>query len=506
MNNLPLRTALISCAAALAAVWIGAGIAQEEYTLAFMVTAVAALMLVTAITPQPIEAWVLGSLAFAYVVGNRGFAQLMPIPGLPAFFGELGLALCGVILTLRGALQRRLPVQRDAVNLLLLAWIGLATARVGFDLQSFGLVALRDYAMVYYAFFFFIAQEVAGQERNRALLRTWLTVAFVVLPVTASLFEAFPAFFLTKFTVRNTPIMFYKDDLVGTFLFAGFIYLLPHEGEFLPRQWWRWAFALGSLGVGLAQLSRAGMVGLAVATAWLALSGRWRAFKVLTTAAVLGTLILSFIGVFFAQDVTRSRAYAIYEQVVSIADLEGHRTYRNAETADSPDNNRFRLVWWRTIGEETLHRSPLFGQGFGYDLARGFLQVYNPLADDFTARSPHSVIFTNLGRLGLVGLGTFVAWMFYLAGVARRTAQRARSDGTALSHLTLQATLWVVLVSACFGVVLEGPMGAIPFWIMAGLALGEFRGAESESAVDSANRPGATTTDEGVPSPLNHSA
>ena len=36
--------------------------------------------------------------------------------------------------------------------------------------------------------------------------------------------------------------------------------------------------------------------------------------------------------------------------------------------------------------------------------------------------------------------------------------------------MTLQAAVWVVMISACLGVVLEGPMGAIPFWIMLGLA------------------------------------
>ena len=45
------------------------------------------------------------------------------------------------------------------------------------------------------------------------------------------------------------------------------------------------------------------------------------------------------------------------------------------------------------------------------------------------------------------------------------------TEGTARAEaMTLQAAVWVVMISACLGVVLEGPMGAIPFWIMLGLA------------------------------------
>lgn len=491
MTNPSLRSTLIVLLAVALAVWIGVGIAQEEYMLAFLISGGALLLLATVVTPHPIEAWVLGFLTFAYIVGNRGFAQLMPVPGLPAFFGELGLLFCGVVLALRGALRRELPYQRDAVNFLLFAWIILACVRIGFDLRVFGVVALRDFATVYYAFFFFVAQAAAEDERTRKLLRQMCLLAFAVLPLTAALVEAFPEFFLTKFTVKNIPVMFYKDDLVGTFLFAGFLLLLPQDESGNKRTWWRWGVALASLGVGLVQLSRAGMVGLAVGACWLAMSGRWRAFKVLIVTGVGGALCLTLLAVFVSRDVTRTRAYAVYEQVVSIVDLDGHRNYQNAETADSPDNNRFRIVWWRTIAEETVQNGPLFGQGFGYDLARGFLQVYNPLADDFTARSPHSVIFTNLGRLGFVGLGLFLALMGALASTTAQTARAVRSGLASVDEISLQAAMWVILVSACFGVVLEGPMGAIPFWIMAGLALREC--ANRVAALQAASAAAAAT-------------
>ena len=42
---------------------------------------------------------------------------------------------------------------------------------------------------------------------------------------------------------------------------------------------------------------------------------------------------------------------------------------------------------------------------------------------------------------------------------------------------------WVVFVSACFGVVLEGPMGAVLFWVMLGAANGALQMTKSPTEV-----------------------
>jgi hypothetical protein len=45
-----------------------------------------------------------------------------------------------------------------------------------------------------------------------------------------------------------------------------------------------------------------------------------------------------------------------------------------------------------------------------------------------------------------------------------------RRDKTQGESPALFSMCWVILVSACFGVVLEGPMGAVVFWTLLGLA------------------------------------
>jgi len=143
-----LRTWLIGFVFAVLAVWVGISLANEERLLAMLTVGVCAGALFAWIRGPHAEAWLLGLLVFGYVIGSRGFAQLLPLPGLPLFFGELGLGFSAALVLLRGALSRRLPVQRDVLNVLLLIWFALGAGRIGRDVRAYGFVALRDFAMV----------------------------------------------------------------------------------------------------------------------------------------------------------------------------------------------------------------------------------------------------------------------------------------------------------------------------------------------------------------------
>ncbi|HEX2862333.1 MAG TPA: O-antigen ligase family protein, partial [Lacunisphaera sp.] len=361
---------------------------------------------------------------------------------------------------------------RDWLNGLLLFWLALGAGRIVWDVRSYGFVALRDFATVYYVLYFFAAQALAPHEASHRLLRGVLLVTFLVLPVTGLLSYAFPEFFLNNLLVSGVPLIFYKDDLLATFLFTGFIILLP-AGRF---QWqgldpWRWLVAVGSLAFGLTILSRASMVGMLLAVGWMALARRWRHFQVLVGVCLAGLLGITTISLLQKRDFRQTRAYAIYETVVSIGDFSGTRDYRSETSSNKGDNNRFRLVWWRNVAVETLTTSPVLGLGFGADLARGFVQEYYfDSTEDFTARSPHNIFLTVFGRMGSLGALALLAIYWVQFRITRRTARATRVDPTWLDTHTLQAACWVIMVSACFGVVLEGPMGAIPFWIMLGLA------------------------------------
>jgi hypothetical protein len=470
--NPQLRTALVVLPASALAVWIGISLAQEKHFIASIAALLSAWAVLSWTRGPLAEAWLLGFLVFGYVIGNRGFAQITPIAGLPLFLSELGLGIVVALVLLRGAQSRILPVHPDWVNWLLLLWLAVGSGRIAWDVRNHGFMALRDFATVYYVLYFFAAQALARHPASSRLLHNALLATFAVLPVTGVLATVFADFFLQNFLIGGVPLIFYKGDLLATFLFTGFIILLP-LGSFSARGpvLWRWLLALLSLVLGLTLLSRASMVGLLVAVFWLARSGRWRPAQVLAGVCLAGLLGITAVSLLQKRDFSQTKAYAIYEAVVSIADFSGTRDYRSDLSGNKGDNNRFRLVWWKNVAEETLTTSPVFGLGFGADLARGFMQEYYPDSpDDFTARSPHNIFMTTLGRMGATGVLVLLAFYVTQFRVTARTAWAARTDPARENALVLQAACWVVLVSACFGVVLEGPMGAIPFWIMLGVA------------------------------------
>jgi hypothetical protein len=96
---------------------------------------------------------------------------------------------------------------------------------------------------------------------------------------------------------------------------------------------------------------------------------------------------------------------------------------------------------------------------------------YYPVGEfDFSTRSPHNVFVTTFGRMGLAGCAILLCIYLAHAERTRALARSTRGDAAQTNSIRWTAATWIVLVSSCFGVVLEGPMGAIPFWILLGLA------------------------------------
>lgn len=464
------RHRLIAVVACLLAIWFGSLLANGQPAL----VAVAALLCAGLVILWGRWAWIetllLGFLIAGYVIGNRGFAQIMPVPGLPLLFGEAVLA-AGAMFLVQTALRRELPFRLDTLNLVLLLLILLGVARMVFDFRRYGLWALRDFATIYYIGFFFLAQHVGRAARERRLLGAAFVGSCLVLPWVILLFQRHPDFFLGQLVLNGTPIVFIKDDLAATFLFAGFFPLLAPPATPARGGTWRAAGAGTVFLAGLWLLSRAAMVGFVVAAAF-ALAGRSRRIlKVTAVAASLGLVVAAGAAALDDAPLRQSRLYALYEHLASIADVQGRGAYEGTASIDSGDNNRFRLVWWRTIASRVLDENPVFGLGFGYDLSRDFVSTYELIGDDFNTRSPHNILFTILGRMGFVGLALFLGLFAAMTArtLAAARAARRRTEGGERA-LALWCACWVILVSACFGVVLEGPMGAVVFWILLGLA------------------------------------
>jgi hypothetical protein len=71
--------------------------------------------------------------------------------------------------------------------------------------------------------------------------------------------------------------------------------------------------------------------------------------------------------------------------------------------------------------------------------------------------------------MGCAGLAVLLA---VAAAMVVKSWRAWRDRSTDLLACGLWGAAWVIFVSACFGVVLEGPMGAVVFWTVLGLANG----------------------------------
>jgi hypothetical protein len=460
-----LRLLLFLAVGATIGIAIGVDISDEKYGLAVLAALVSCWVIIERTSDAPPDAWLLGAVIVGYVVGNRGFAQIQPSMRVPLLPAEAVLLVAVPALVVRMARKRASGFRSDVLNYSLLAWMLYGTIRLPLDLDRFGIMALRDYAMIYYAAFFYLGQAFGADAASSRVLKRALTVAFAaLLPVVVSI-QLFPSFLIEHFTWHGIPVIFQKSDLIATSLAAGFFWLWTRRGPGGGGVWTLLA-AASVLLIGVMASPRAAMAAAALtATLWL-LAGRWRVAAALLCIVLGGSALALSVLAIAGKDLRTSAPYSVYEHAISIFDPEGTGSYINGESGDPGDNNRFRVIWWRDVWGETLATSPVFGLGFGSDLAARFLADYDLLADEtFSARSPHSMIVTTFGRMGFLGLAIWIAVSASIARTAWRLVRRGDPDSLGLASVTC-----VIWISACVGVVLESPMGAVIFWTVLGLA------------------------------------
>ncbi len=472
------RTRLFASVATVVAIGLGVQIAQGAFFWPALATGLLAAIVVISIQPRSLLALLLGGAVVGYIVGNRGFAQISLSQSFPLLAGEFVLLAGGAILFVQCAWRHELPFRRDLLNVSLLVWMGAGTLRVLFDVRGYGFAALRDYALVYYAGFFFLAQHVARDPMAGRFLLRCVLFACVALLVVHPLFSAFPAFFVNTLTFRGIPLIFFKDDLAGNFMSMGSL-LAYIQYERSRRLIWL-LVSLGLAGMMLTTSSRSSMVALAVGAGWLAAGGRWRFSGALVVSGVIAAIGMVAAAEFQNQSWRQTPVHQVYERVLSIADPLGQRAYQ-MDNAFKGENNVFRMVWWRAAVTETVETNGWVGLGFGHDLAARFVQQYLPESnDDFSARSPHNVFITVFARMGAIGFAAFLAVIASMAMATWRAVRQRESEFTADAAWI---AAWVLFIAACFGVVLEGPMGAVVFWTLLGIANG-LTVAGADSAVE----------------------
>ncbi len=144
--------------------------------------------------------------------------------------------------------------------------------------------------------------------------------------------------------------------------------------------------------------------------------------------------------------------------------------FEEASLGNLEGTAQWRSDWWSGIYDAVMDENPLFGLGFGDQLTE-----YNPYIHDEAgvgARAPHNFNMTIFARMGIIG--SFIWGGILLCGVfiplfriLTASSPTARAD--AKDRLFWIGAIIAAWVNSSFGVLMEGPVMGIPFWLILGM-------------------------------------
>jgi hypothetical protein len=400
----------------------------------------------------------LGALLVGYAFLGRGLAHA---GAPPIYVGEMVLGL-GVLALALG----RPAVRLDLVRGLLVAFMIWGALQTLPYLGRYGVDAFRDAVTWGYGFFALaIAALVTGPDllravdRYRGLIVPLLVFILVTLPIPSASLPAFPGSDIPFMGTKPGDTAVHMAG-IAAFVLGGLYAAVPTR---IPEilVWLAWlpvAILMGVVNRG--GLGAIAMSGLAV------LFGRAPARLITPLFVVLiGLVMVVYIDPVVDLGLNRKiSAGQVIENVTSVFSETGDPALEGTKA--------FRLRWWGKIVDYTFGGQYFWtGKGFGVNLADddGF-QVY----EDHSLRAPHNGHLEILARMGVPGLGLWVALNVSWAVAVIAAIRRARAVG---SQTWAAVLLWLLvywaamMVNSSFDPYLQGPQGGIWYWAVIGAGL-----------------------------------
>jgi O-antigen ligase len=459
----------------MAALWVITVTADMRlgFQVAFLIASVVAAVIFGVARSLPFDFKLLAVALLGYALGGKGFAYVTPVE--PIYIGEIALIVC--LVGFCGRLIGGLKLLPTFAHKVVFFWIAAVAIYLLFSFGQYKLLAIRDSAVGYYGLFFFFA---FGIFQNPKALR-----AFIPMLKGCVLFAYIGSFLLSTGIYHH--LAYNKYWLKWIFV--------PHPDAFIPllvggasygiiRGVSRRSLLLLAMGfVGMLLLLMTKTAGIfALATSFALLLVFTKRIELMVSSAAIVLIALVGIGFLFAVDSSSLRETILgSDQVQTLYELGSAQGSGNTSTTD------WRLTWWKVIAEDTMRVAPVFGTGMGSDITTSFLtELFGREAAAQTgrdyARYPHSIIFTVLGRMGLLGLGLFLLLFGFLLRFGARFARhhlRGRTEGEEgglLPFMVFYSGLMNALVQATY----EVPHGAILHWVCLGYLAAYHMRATSE--------------------------
>lgn len=390
-----------------------------------------------------------------YALDGRGFAYF--------FMGELALVL-GVLFLVNA--RGWLEVFASPQLLLLLPFWAWGAARTAPFVGTYRVDAVRD-AMLwgYSVFAFIIAGLILSQPaRVVGLLRRYSTFAYVfllVIPVVAGAYRALGSS-MPRWPVLNVAMIQEKEGDVMVHLSGIFAFWIAGiAGRVKPV----WIVLLTICAAVMGVVDRAGQLAFMATFVVCALCRPrhpviWRLF--LAGVLFVFALWVTRIDIPIAPDKGRNISF---DQIV--ANVTSMTSDSGTEGLDS--TKEWRMNWWHDIVRYTVYGPYRWtGKGFGVNLAED--DGYQVLRDN-SLRAPHNAHMDILAREGVTGVAIWVVLQLgFIAGLVMEYYRaRVNRDSRWQAVFLFLICYWLAfMINASFDVYLEGPMGAVWFWVVFG--------------------------------------
>lgn len=403
----------------------------------------------------------------------------------PIFFAEIVMVvtLGWVFLRMPVLIHRR--VFHNALSLLVLAFLLYSFFRLLPCIPTWGLLAVRDSAVAYYALFFYVGLSVAAHT----MLAEWFWNCLTWIWVGSMVWFYSPLLLGNGWALRISPRLPYQDYP----LFMG------SSSENIQH------LAMGAILLLLGfPRRRQGIIGLLIIIP-LILGALYYTMSALGRGVKIAVLLGSSVGIFASIGARKSVwsasrwflvAYFLATAAIFYAimlgpegfgehlyHLTGIEQFHEINPRDPKGTANWRLKWWNNIIDAMEKESSLFGLGFGVDFLDYNPYAFGGLPGTARLRSPHNVHVIILGRMGYLGfafwLGILLLGFSHLFLAIRRGG--VFSWKTGFSPYTLQRrkelTFWLIflvatLVNGSFAALLEGPVFGVWFWFALGFATG----------------------------------
>ena len=406
------------------------------------------VLLVTLWRKIPLDAKLLFIVILGYALGGKGFAYVSPVE--PVYIGEISLALC-----MLGLMTRLGHSGLFDTSIHKLIWVYLIYAGIHLiiDYDQYRLLAIRDSSTAYYALFFFASYSL--------FLNDQIVHAFARIIKIALVFSALQIL-MGKFSVRFPGFLPQVDAYIPLSAAAAFYFcVMAIENRKIS-----YIVISGILTLLCIMGKTSHLLSLVAVMASAVLFGRMR--TLMGPIAIMSVIAVVVGGVLLIVNP------AIV--IDFIAESDTMETLSLDSGAFIGSTTKWRWDWWMTIWHDTMRTAPFWGAGFGGDISTAFL---GPELGK-QVRYPHSIMFTAIGRLGLIGLSIFLTLFITIAvftiKFCRSYYNRTdRCDADLICSGIVVAGMLNALLQATY----EVPHAAILHWVCLGYMASRYYGPQT---------------------------